>query len=148
METSMLSTRAATIADVPLLRRLIQELAEYERESEAVLITEDELRRDGFGPGPKFRAILAEQDGRPAGFAVFFTSYSTWTGSGLFLEDLFVRETFRGRVLARRFSVRWPRSHERRVITQSVWMFWTGTNPRSSSTSPLARSISSSGGTS
>jgi hypothetical protein len=60
METSMLSTRAATIADVPLLRRLIQELAEYERESEAVLITEDELRRDGFGPDPKFRAILAE----------------------------------------------------------------------------------------
>ena len=128
----MLSTRAAAIADVPLLRRLIQELAEYERESQAVLIQEDELRRDGFGPGPKFRAILAEQDGRPAGFAVFFTSYSTWTGSGLFLEDLFVRETFRGRVLARRFSVGRPRSHERRVITQSVWMFWTGTNPRSS----------------
>jgi GNAT superfamily N-acetyltransferase len=92
----MLSTRAATIADVPLLRRLIQELAEYERESQAVFITEDELRRDGFGPAPKFRAIIAEQDGQPAGLAVFFASYSTWTGSGLFLEDLFVREPFRG----------------------------------------------------
>jgi GNAT superfamily N-acetyltransferase len=92
----MLSTRVATIADVPLLRRLIQELAEYERESQAVLITEDELRSDGFGPDPKFRAIIAEQDGRTAGFGVFFTAYSTWTGSGLFLEDLFVRETFRG----------------------------------------------------
>jgi GNAT superfamily N-acetyltransferase len=96
MEISMLSTRAATIDDVPLLRRLIQELAEYERESQAVLITEDELRRDGFGPEPKFRAIIAERDEQPAGFAVFFTCYSTWTGSGLFLEDLFVRETFRG----------------------------------------------------
>jgi GNAT superfamily N-acetyltransferase len=96
METSMLSTRAATIADVPLLRRLIEELAEYERESEAVLITEDDLRRDGFGADPKFRAILAEKDGQAAGYAVFFTSYSTWTGSGLFLEDLFVRENFRG----------------------------------------------------
>src|SRR5260370_8982473 len=94
METSMLSTRAATIADVPLLRRLIQELAEYERESEAVLITEDELRRDGFGPDPKFRAILAEQDGQPAGFAVFFSSYSTLTGSCLFLEDLFLLHPF------------------------------------------------------
>jgi GNAT superfamily N-acetyltransferase len=93
----MLSTRAATIADVPLLRKLIQELAEYERESKEVLITEDELRHDGFGPDPKFRVILAEQDEQPAGFAFFFTSYSTWTGSGLFLEDLFVRETFRGR---------------------------------------------------
>ena len=92
----MLSTRPATIADVPLLRSLILELAEYEREPESVLLTEDELRHDGFGSDPKFRAIIAEQDGQPAGYAVFFTSYSTWTGSGLFLEDLFVREPFRG----------------------------------------------------
>jgi len=92
----MLSIRAATIADVPLLRMLIQELADYERESALVVITEDELRRDGFGPDPKFRAIIAEQDGQSAGYAIFFASYSTWTGSGLFLEDLFVRETFRG----------------------------------------------------
>ena len=47
----MLSIRAATIADVPLLRKLIQELAAYEREPTAVVITEDQLRRDGFGPG-------------------------------------------------------------------------------------------------
>ena len=86
----MLSIRAATIADVPLLRSLIQELAEYERESQEVLITEEQLRRDGFGADPIFRAVIAEQDGQPVGFAVFFTSFSTWTGSGLFLEDLFV----------------------------------------------------------
>jgi GNAT superfamily N-acetyltransferase len=92
----MISIRGATIADVPLLRRLIQELADYERESQAVLITEDKLRCDGFGADPKFRAILADQDGQPAGFAVFFSCYSTWTGAGLFLEDLFVREAFRG----------------------------------------------------
>ena len=92
----MLSTRAATIADVPLLRRLIQELADFEQEPQAVLITEDELQHNGFGPDPKFRAILAEQDGQPAGFALFHSCFSTWTGSGLFLEDLFVREHFRG----------------------------------------------------
>src|SRR5215470_8824864 len=91
----MLSIRAATIADVPLLRKLIQELADYEQQSQEVFITEDELRRDGFGPYPKFCAIIAEQDGQPAGFAFFFVSYSTWTGAGLFLEDLFVREKFR-----------------------------------------------------
>jgi hypothetical protein len=73
----MLSIRAATIADVPLLRSLIQELAEYEREPQEVRITEDELRRDGFGPDRKFRALIAGQDGQPAGFAIFFTSYST-----------------------------------------------------------------------
>jgi len=92
----MLSIRAATIADVPLLRKLIQELADYEQQSQEVFITEDELRRDGFGPDPKFCAIIAERDGQPAGFAFFFICYSTWTGSGLFLEDLFVRKRFRG----------------------------------------------------
>lgn len=92
----MLSIRAAMIADVPLLRKLIQELADYEQQSQEVFITEDELRRDGFGPDPKFCAIIAEQDGQPAGFAFFFICYSTWTGSGLFLEDLFVRKRFRG----------------------------------------------------
>jgi len=102
----MLTIRPATIADVPLLRRFIQELADYQGESQSVLTTEADLARDGFGPDPKFRAIIAEQDGaeqdgaeqdrQPAGFAVFFISYSTWAGSGIFLEDLFVRENFRG----------------------------------------------------
>src|ERR1700730_2188188 len=96
METSMLSTRVATIDDVPLLKKFIHELAEYEREPQAVLITEEQLIHDGFGPEPKFRAIIAEQDGQPAGYAVFFGGYSTWTGPGLCLEDLFVREPFRG----------------------------------------------------
>src|SRR5271154_3150318 len=96
MDGSMLSIRAATIDDVPLLKQLIHELAEYEREPHAVLITEEKLMQDGFGPEPKFRAIIAEQDGKPAGYAVFLGSYSTWTGPSLFLEDLFVREAFRG----------------------------------------------------
>ena len=97
----MLSTRVATIDDVPLLKKLIHELAEYEREPQAVLITEEQLILDGFGPEPKFRAIIAEQDGQPAGYAVFFDSYSTWTGPSLFLEDLFVREPFRGHGVGR-----------------------------------------------
>jgi GNAT superfamily N-acetyltransferase len=93
----MLSTRAATIDDAPLLKKLIQELAEYEGASTAVLLTEEDLARDGFGPEPKFRAIIADLDRQPAGYALFFDFYSTWTGSGIFLEDLFVRERFRGR---------------------------------------------------
>jgi GNAT superfamily N-acetyltransferase len=97
----MLLIRAATIGDVPLLRTLIHELAQYERETQSVLITEDELKRDGFGGDAKFRAILAEWEGHPAGYAVFFPCYSTWTGPGMFLEDLFVRETWRGRGIGR-----------------------------------------------
>ena len=95
----MFSIRAATLNDVSLLMRLTHELAEYEREPNAIAITEEDLLRDGFGPEPKFRAILAEDEdtGQPAGYAVFFPCYSTWTGPGIFLEDLFVRVPFRGR---------------------------------------------------
>jgi GNAT superfamily N-acetyltransferase len=94
----MLSIRAATVNDVALLKALIFELAEYERERDQVVITEADLVRDGFGPQPKFRALIAEWDGQTAGYALFFGSYSTWEGRpGLFLEDLFVRQTFRGK---------------------------------------------------
>jgi GNAT superfamily N-acetyltransferase len=93
----MLSIRAATVDDVALLKSLICELAEYERERDQVVITEADLARDGFGPEPKFRALIAEWDEQPAGYALFFGFYSTWEGRpGLFLEDLFVRQGFRG----------------------------------------------------
>ena len=94
----MLSIRAATVNDVALLKDFIYELAEYEREQDQVVITEADLVRDGFGPQPKFRALIAEWDGRATGYALFFGFYSTWEGRpGLFLEDLFVRQAFRGK---------------------------------------------------
>jgi GNAT superfamily N-acetyltransferase len=94
----MLPIRATTVNDVALLKALILELAEYERERDQVMITEADLVRDGFGPQPKFRALIAEWDGQAAGYALFFGFYSTWEGRpGLFLEDLFVRQTFRGK---------------------------------------------------
>jgi GNAT superfamily N-acetyltransferase len=93
----MLAIRPATVNDANLLAVLIRELAEYERELDAVLISEADLLRDGFGPQPRFRALIAEWGGQPAGYALFFGSYSTWEGRpGLFLEDLFVRPQFRG----------------------------------------------------
>jgi len=92
----MLSIRAAKVDDVKLLRTLIRELAEYENELENVLITEADLARDGFGPDPKFRVLLAFWNQEPAGYALFFDFYSTWRGQQMFLEDLFVREAFRG----------------------------------------------------
>ena len=83
--------------DAALLRAMIRELASYERELESVTIREEDLVRDGFGKNPRFRALIAEWDGQPAGYAVFFGYFSTWVGRGLFLEDLFVRDGFRGR---------------------------------------------------
>jgi GNAT superfamily N-acetyltransferase len=92
----MLSIRAATVNDASLLCSLIRELAEYERELHRVVIQEEDIVRDGFGPHPKFRALIADWEGKAAGYALFFTVYSTWQGKpGLFLEDIFVRPAFR-----------------------------------------------------
>ena len=92
----MLSIRPVTLEDVPLLSTLIHELAEYDRLGHEASVTEEDLTRDGFGPRPKFRAILAEWNGEAAGYALFFEFYSTFQGRpGLFLDDLYVRPQLR-----------------------------------------------------
>lgn len=94
----MLRIRNATVNDLALILFFIRQLAKYEREPDAVVATEADLRRDGFGPQPKFRCVLAEWEGKPAGFAFFHYNYSTWRGQpGLYLEDLFVLTEMRGK---------------------------------------------------
>jgi GNAT superfamily N-acetyltransferase len=89
--------RAAVAEDVPQILEFIRALAKYEREPDAVTATEADLMRDGFGPNPYFWCLIAEQEGKPAGFALCFYSYSTWLGKpGVYLEDLFVLPEFRG----------------------------------------------------
>jgi len=87
----MLSIRPATIKDASLLATMILELAEYEHMAHEAGVTAESIARDGFGPKPKFRAVIAEFDGKPAGYAVFFEFYSTFQGrAGLFLEDIYL----------------------------------------------------------
>lgn len=94
----MLAIRPATTADTSIILDLIRALAIYEREPDAVSATEADILRDGFGAAPKFRCVIAEWEGLPAGFAFWFYNYSTWQGRpGLYLEDLFVRPEFRGK---------------------------------------------------
>ena len=89
--------RRAVPEDVPLILEFIRSLAVYEREPDAVTATEADLLRDGFGAEPYYHCLIAEHDGKPAGFAFYFFNYSTWTGRpGLYLEDLFVNPEFRG----------------------------------------------------
>ncbi|MGO9338988.1 MAG: N-acetyltransferase family protein [Terracidiphilus sp.] len=89
--------RTATPADVAQILAFIRALATYEREPDAVAATVADLMRDGFGPNPFYFCLIAEQDGQPAGFALYFFNYSTWVGRpGLYLEDLFVDPEFRG----------------------------------------------------
>jgi GNAT superfamily N-acetyltransferase len=90
--------RPAVRDDVPLILDLIRELAVYERAPDAVRATVEALVRDGFGDKPAFHVLIAEDVEGPAGFALYFFTYSTWEGrSCLYLEDLFVRPAFRGR---------------------------------------------------
>jgi GNAT superfamily N-acetyltransferase len=94
----MVNIRPATREDVPQLLTFIRELADYEKKRHKCLTTEDDLLRDGFGPGAKFRSLIAEWNGEAAGYAVFFYFYSTFQGRpALFLEDLYVPDRLRGK---------------------------------------------------
>ena len=99
--------RFARADDVGLLLGLIRELAVYEKMPDAVVATEADLRRHGFGSEPRFEALIAFVDGRPAGCALFFPNFSTWRGQpGLYLEDIFVSEWARGYGVGRRLMTR------------------------------------------
>jgi len=90
--------RPAGPDDVSLLLELIHELADYEKAPEEAVATPELLHTALFGEKPTAEAVIAELDGEPAGFALFFQNFSTWLGKpGLYLEDLFVREPARGR---------------------------------------------------
>ena len=93
----MLRMRAANADDVPLLRKMILEFATFERLEKYVTVTEETLLRDGFGEHPRYRALLPEWNGKPAGYAFFYGFYSSFAGPGMFLEDIYVREEFRGK---------------------------------------------------
>jgi GNAT superfamily N-acetyltransferase len=93
--------------DAGLLLRLIRELAVFERAPVAVVATEADLLRHGFGPDPQFEALLAFLDGEPAGMAVFHGRFSTWLGRpGIYLVDLYVVEAARRRGVGRRLIAR------------------------------------------
>ena len=98
----MLVIRKAAAADASLIVDMIRELADFEHELEQVEVTPQDLLRDGFGAKPSFYACVAEWDGQPAGYALYFFTYSTWTGRpSLFVEDLFVRAQFRSKGLGK-----------------------------------------------
>lgn len=89
--------RLADSNDAELILSFIRGLAEYEREPDAVRATAASLRAQMEAADPPFECLIADRDGEPAGFALFFRNYSTWTGRpGLYLEDLFVPEAHRG----------------------------------------------------
>jgi GNAT superfamily N-acetyltransferase len=97
-----LKIRPAERADVPLVAGLIRQLARFEKLEQEVVLTEDLLRAGLFGARPYAEAVIAEEDGDPIGFALFFHTFSTFLARpGLYLEDLFVLPDHRSRGVGR-----------------------------------------------
>lgn len=88
--------RKGTIADMPSVLNLIKELAIFEKEPDAVVVTVDDLIRDGFSENPLFYCFVAEVDSEIIGIALYYYRYSTWKGKTIHLEDLIVKESKRG----------------------------------------------------
>jgi GNAT superfamily N-acetyltransferase len=106
MASTPLRLRPATREDAATIVQLIRELADYEKEPQAAVATEADILRDGFGERPFFRVVLAEWEDEAVGFAFYFFNYSTWQGRpGLYLEDLFVRPSHRGRGIGKALLV-------------------------------------------
>ena len=82
--------------DMSAVLLLIQELASFEKEANAVELTVEELERDGFGPQPLFKVFIAERNSEIVGMALFYERYSTWKGRSIHLEDLIVKQQYRG----------------------------------------------------
>ena len=88
--------RKGTKNDMPSVLELIQELATFEKEPDAVVVTVDDLVRDGFSENPLFQCFVAEVDNQIIGMALFYYRFSTWKGKTIHLEDLIVKESKRG----------------------------------------------------
>jgi len=88
--------RKATKKDMQSVLELIQELAIFEKEPDAVVVTVDDLVRDGFSENPLFQCFVAEEENNITGMALFYYRYSTWKGKTIHLEDLIVKESKRG----------------------------------------------------
>jgi GNAT superfamily N-acetyltransferase len=122
MPDPLITIDPVTPEDVPLVMELIHELAVYEREPESVKATPEMLHRALFGEPPACEAVIARFDGQAAGWAIWFQTFSTWTGRpGLWLEDLFVRPEYRRKGIGKALLVRLARICNQRGYGRFQW---------------------------
>ena len=113
--------RKANSDDVKDILRLLIELAIFEKEPDAVKVTEQKLRRDGFGENPKYQCIIAEIDKTIVGLAFYTPRYSTWVGDTLHLEDLIVTEKMRGKGIGTLLYKSFLEEAKRRDVNRVEW---------------------------
>lgn len=117
-----ISIREAVRNDVPLILKLINDLAVYEKLQDEAVATEADIVRDLFGEHPKVFCDIAEADSRPAGFALWYYTYSTFQGRhGIWLEDLFVEPDLRGQGVGKGLLVHLARRCVREGLGRFEW---------------------------
>lgn len=114
--------RSAVRADAPAIVQFIKELAAYEKLAHEVVASPEDIRRTLFCEHPKAFALIAEEDGAPCGFALYFFNYSTFLGRhGLYLEDLYVRESHRGAGIGKALLARLARIAKENDCGRMEW---------------------------
>ncbi len=113
--------RKANSNDVKDILSLLIELAEYEKEPDAVKLSEQELRRDGFGENPKYQCIMAEINKTIVGLAFYTPRYSTWVGETLHLEDLIVTKKMRGKGIGTILYKSFLKEAKKRDVNRVEW---------------------------
>jgi diamine N-acetyltransferase len=118
----MLTLRPAAPTDTSLILQFIRELAEYEHEPDKVVATEADIARYVFGDHPLVRVTMAEWDGEPAGFALWFLNFSSWEGKpGIYLEDIFIRPAYRRNGIGKAMMKHLAAIAAREGWTRFVW---------------------------
>ena len=87
--------------DLPAVLNLIKELAEYEKEPHEVVVTLQDMERDGFGENPIFKFLVAEVDKKIVGMALYYIKYSTWKGKCVYLDDIVITQSYRRKGLGK-----------------------------------------------
>ena len=118
----MLILRPMTPEDAPLVVSYIKELAEYERDPEAAVVTPDNILHFAFSDHPLIYVVMAEWGGKPAGFALWFYNFSTWEGkAGIYLEDLYIRPEYRRNGIGKALLIHIARLAVKNNCTRFVW---------------------------
>lgn len=117
----MITIRRAEKKDCPRMMELVRELALYEKAPEQVTVTLAHFEESGFGPNPVWWAFVAESDGVVVGIALYYVRYSTWKGSRMFLEDIVVTESFRGKGIGKLLFDRLIVEAKEKSFSGMVW---------------------------